>query len=46
MKLLKLADNTIDKKDYSVMIDFLKKRRYLNQSTVTKKFEKKNFQIF
>lgn len=41
MKLLKLADNTIDKKDYSVMIDFLKKRRYLNQSTVTKKFEKK-----
>ena len=45
MKLLKLADNTIDKKDYSVMIDFLKKRRYLNQSTVTKNL-KKNFQIF
>ena len=40
-----LAYNTIDKDDYKVMIDFLKKRRVLTQSGVTKKFEK-NFQIF
>ena len=36
-----LAYNTIDKDDYKVMIDFLKKRRVLTQSEVTKKFEKK-----
>ena len=39
MKNLKLADNTIDQKDYKVMIDFLKRRKYLNQSKVTRKFE-------
>jgi CDP-4-dehydro-6-deoxyglucose reductase, E1 len=41
MKLFKLADNTIDHKDYKVMIEFLKKRKYLNQSKVTQLFEKR-----
>ena len=41
MKLYKLAHNTIDDKDYKVMIDFLKKKKYLNQSKVTKNFEAK-----
>ena len=41
MKLYKLADNTIDHKDYKIMIEFLKKRKYLNQSKVTQLFEKK-----
>ena len=45
MKNLKLADNTIDQKDYKVMIDFLKRRKYLNQSKVTRKFEQ-NFSKF
>ena len=41
MKVYKLAENTIDNKDYEVLINFLKKRKYLNQSKVTKTFEKK-----
>ena len=41
MKTYKLAENTIDNKDYEVLISFLKKRKYLNQSKVTKTFEKK-----
>ena len=41
MKIYKLAHNTVDNKDYEVMINFLKKRKYLNQSKVTKNFEKK-----
>ena len=41
MKVYKLAENTIDNKDYKVLINFLKKRKYLNQSKVTKTFEKK-----
>ena len=45
MKIYKLADNTIDNKDYDKMISFLKQRKYLNQSNVTKKFEK-NFSSF
>ena len=45
MKIYKLADNTIDNKDYDKMISFLKQRKYLNQSKVTKKFEK-NFSNF
>ena len=40
-KIYKLAHNTIENKDYEVMIDFLKRRRYLNQAKVTRKFEKK-----
>ena len=39
--MIKLAHNTIDKKDYEVLIRFLQKNSYLNQSKVTKKFEKK-----
>lgn len=38
--MIKLAHNTIDKKDYKVLIKFLKKNSYLNQSKITKKFEK------
>jgi CDP-4-dehydro-6-deoxyglucose reductase, E1 len=45
MKTYKLADNTIDNQDYLKMINFLKKRSYLNQSIITKKFEK-NFSSF
>ena len=41
MKLYKLAHNTIDDKDYKEMIDLLKKKKYLNQSKVTKNFEAK-----
>ena len=40
--MIKLAHNTIDNDDYKNDF-FLKKRKYLNQSKVTKKFEK-NFQ--
>lgn len=43
--MIKLAHNTIDNDDYKKMISFLKKRKYLNQSKVTKKFEK-NFSRF
>jgi CDP-4-dehydro-6-deoxyglucose reductase, E1 len=39
MKIYKLADNTIDSKDYVNMIDFLKKRNHLTQSKITQKFE-------
>ncbi|MBI29389.1 MAG: aminotransferase DegT [Pelagibacteraceae bacterium] len=45
MKNYKLAHNTIDNKDYRKMINFLKERKYLNQSKITKKFEK-NFSNF
>lgn len=38
--MIKLAHNTIEDKDYEILINFLKKRRYLNQSKVTKQFEK------
>ena len=41
MTSYKLAYDTIDSKDYSKMIKFLKDRNYLNQSKVTKKFEDK-----
>ena len=41
MKNYNLAHNTIDNKDYKSMIKFLKERRYLNQSNVTKNFESK-----
>ena len=37
--MIKLADKTIDTKDYKVLIKFLKNRSYLNQSKETKKFE-------
>ena len=45
MKIYKLADSTIDSKDYETLIDFLKKRKYLNQSKVTRAFER-NFSNF
>ena len=45
MRIYKLAHDTIDNKDYDKMINFLKKRKYLNQSKVTRKFEK-NFSKF
>lgn len=38
--MIKLAHNTIDKKDYRILIKFLQKNSYLNQSVITKKFEK------
>ena len=38
--MIKLAHNTIEKKDYEVLIKFLQKNSYLNQSIITKKFEK------
>ena len=41
MKTYNLADNTINNHDYLNMIDFLKRKKYLNQSKVTKNFEKK-----
>lgn len=41
MKQYKLAEGTIDVKDYQIMIDFLKKKKTLTQSLNTKKFEKK-----
>ena len=41
MKIYKLAHNTIDDKDHDILINFLKKRKYLNQSKVTKLFEQK-----
>ena len=37
--MIKLAHNTIENRDYELMIKFLKKRSYLNQSKITKKFE-------
>ena len=45
MKIYKLAHDTIDNKDYLKMINFLKERKYLNQSKITRKFEK-NFSKF
>ena len=45
MKIYKLAHNTVDDKDYKVLINFLKNRKYLNQSKVTRAFEQK-FSIF
>ena len=45
MKIYKLADNTIDDKDYVNMISFLKKRNHLTQSKITRKFEN-NFSKF
>ena len=45
MKNYKLAHDTIDKNDYLRMIKFLKERNYLNQSKITRKFEK-NFSNF
>ncbi|OUV61474.1 MAG: hypothetical protein CBC88_00390 [Candidatus Pelagibacter sp. TMED128] len=39
--MIKLADSTIDKKDYKILIKFLQKNSYLNQSKITKNFEKK-----
>ena len=41
MKIYKLAEDTIDNKDYISMIDFLEKRKYLNQSIYTKRFQEK-----
>ena len=41
MKIYKLAHNTVDDKDHDILINFLKKRKYLNQSKVTKLFEQK-----
>jgi len=38
---LSLAYNTIGTKDYQLMIDFLKKRKNLTQSKITKSFENK-----
>lgn len=37
--MIKLADKTIDNKDYKVLIKFLQNKSYLNQSKETKKFE-------
>ena len=45
MKIYKLAHNTVDDKDYKVLINFLKNRKYLNQSKITRAFEQK-FSIF
>ena len=39
--MIKLAENTIDNKDYKVLIKFLQKKSHLTQSKVTKEFEKK-----
>ena len=41
MKIYKLAENTVGDKDYETLIDFLKNRKYLNQSKITKAFEQK-----
>tara|TARA_B100000575_G_scaffold267880_2_gene246323 strand:+ start:158 stop:1333 length:1176 start_codon:yes stop_codon:yes gene_type:complete len=40
-KRYNLADSTIGPSDYKVMENFLKARKYLNQSVYTKNFEKK-----
>ena len=40
-KKYNLADNTIGPSDYKVMENFLKARKYLNQSRYTRNFEKK-----
>ena len=40
-KLYKLADSTIGPNDYKVMENFLRSRKYLNQSVYTRNFEKK-----
>ena len=45
MKIYKLADNTIDSKDYVNMINFLKRRNHLTQSKITRKL-KSNFSKF
>lgn len=45
MKNYKLAHDTIDSEDYINMINFLKKRKFLTQSKVTRKFEQ-NFSKF
>ena len=39
--MIKLADKTIDQKDYKVLIKFLQNESYLNQSKENKKFENK-----
>ena len=39
--MIKLADKTIDQKDYKVLIKFLQNGSYLTQSKETKKFENK-----
>lgn len=41
MKKIKLASDTISDFDYKILIKFLQKRSYLNQSRITKKFEMK-----
>ena len=41
MKKIKLASNTINNTDYKILIKFLQKRSYLNQSKVTRTFESK-----
>jgi CDP-6-deoxy-D-xylo-4-hexulose-3-dehydrase len=41
MKKIKLASDTISDSDYKILIKFLQKRSYLNQSRITKKFEMK-----
>lgn len=46
MKTYKLAENTIDDKDFIKMIDFLKKRKFLTQGKITKKFEKNFSSMF
>ena len=40
-KLYKLADSTIGPSDYKVMKNFLRSKKYLNQSIYTRTFEKK-----
>lgn len=45
MKSYKLAHNTIGESEYKSMINFLKKRKYLNQSKITDNFQK-NFSKF
>ena len=37
--MIKLADKTVDNKDYKVLIKFLQNKSYLNQAKETKKFE-------
>ena len=36
MKIYKLAHNTIENKDYEVLIDFLKRRSYPNHANINK----------
>ena len=38
--MIKLAEKTIDDKDYDVLVKFLKKKGILTQSKITKQFEK------